>query len=49
MTVNSPVATAITGGSNLLLNSAMTRVVGASFSVLSPSFKFVIPPTPGAS
>ncbi|MFD6194440.1 VgrG-related protein [Streptomyces sp. NPDC060275] len=49
VTVNSPVATAITGGSNLLLNSAMTRVVGASFSVLAPSFKFVIPPTPGAS
>ncbi|MDP9682613.1 VgrG-related protein [Streptomyces griseoviridis] len=42
-------ATSITGGGTLQLNSASTRVVGASFSVLAPSFKVITIPVPGAS
>jgi hypothetical protein len=42
-------ATNITGGGTLQLNSASTRVVGASFSVLSPSFKVAMIPMLGAS
>lgn len=47
--LTSGAATNITGGASLQLNSATTRVVGASFSVLSPSFKVMTIPVPGAS